>query len=215
MSSVSWEMRAERAHVVGAVGQLDQNHAHIARHGQQHLAKRLRLVFLARVEGEFFQFGQAIDQFGHRCAKALDQLGLAHAAVFNGVVQQGGHQGLRIELPVGALGGHRDRMGDVGLTAAAQLAQMGLVGKAVGLAHQRDVFPAQIAELGRQRSKARCCGIGGGGARSGGRQHGRLQGAHAPTLARADRLWRQWGRPSSGQIQKSTALAVLSIGSAR
>ena len=53
------------AHVVGTVGQLDEDDPHIAGHGQQHLAKRLGLVFFAGVEFELVQFGQAIDQLGH------------------------------------------------------------------------------------------------------------------------------------------------------
>jgi hypothetical protein len=78
----------QRAHVVRAVGQLDQDDAHIPRHGQQHLAKRLRLVFLAGVELQLVQLGQSVHQFGHGRAKTLDQLGLGDAAVFHGVVQQ-------------------------------------------------------------------------------------------------------------------------------
>ena len=38
--------RLHRAHIVQTVGQLDQDHAHIARHRQQHLAKRFGLRLL-------------------------------------------------------------------------------------------------------------------------------------------------------------------------
>ncbi len=55
----------QRPHVVRAVGQLDQDDAYIAGHGEQHLAKRLGLVFLAGVELQFVEFGQPIHQFGH------------------------------------------------------------------------------------------------------------------------------------------------------
>ena len=77
---------AHGTHIMGTVGQLDEDDAHIARHGQQHFAKGLGLVFLARGETEFVQLGQAIDQFSHRRAKTLYQLHLGHAAVFHGVV---------------------------------------------------------------------------------------------------------------------------------
>ena len=140
---------AQGAHVVRAVGQLDQDDAHVARHGQQHLAERLGLVFLAGVELQLVQLGQAIHQFGHRRAEALDQLGLGDAAVFHGVVQQRGHQGLRVELPFGALGRDGDRVGDVGLAAVAQLAQVGLVGKAVGLPDLFDVTRMTGSRVGR------------------------------------------------------------------
>jgi hypothetical protein len=78
----------QRAHVVRAVGQLDQDDAHVARHGQQHLAERLGLVFFAGVELQLVELGEPVDQFRHRGAEALDQLGLGDAAVFDGVVQQ-------------------------------------------------------------------------------------------------------------------------------
>ena len=131
--------RVHRAHVVQPVGELDQDHAHVARHRQQHLAERLGLAFLARRELQLVELGQAVDQVGGRRAEALDQLGLGDAAVLHRVVHQRGHDGLRVELPVGAQAGHRDRVRDVGLAAGAELAEVGLVGEAVGLAHPLDV----------------------------------------------------------------------------
>ena len=55
----------QRAHVVRAVCQLDQDDTYIARHGQQHLAERLGLVFFAGVELQFVEFGQSIHELGH------------------------------------------------------------------------------------------------------------------------------------------------------
>ena len=88
---------------------------------------------------QLVELGQSVDQFGHRRAKALDQFGLGDAAVFHGVVQQRGHQGLCIEFPFGALDRHGDRVGDVGFAAVAHLAQVRLVGKAVGATHLFDI----------------------------------------------------------------------------
>ena len=152
----------QRAHVVRAVGQLDEDDAHVARHGQQHLAEGLGLVLFAGVELQLVQLGQAVHQFSHGGAKAVDQIGLGDAAVFHGVVQQGGHQGLGVELPGGALGRHGNRVGDVGLATVAQLAQVGLVSKTVRLAHLFDAGCVQIVEAVCQRGKAgrRC--VGGG-----------------------------------------------------
>ena len=78
------------AHVVGAIGQFDQDDPHVAGHGQQHLAKGLGLVFFAGVELELFQLGQTVHQLGHGSPKSLDQLRFGDAAVFHGIVQQGG-----------------------------------------------------------------------------------------------------------------------------
>jgi hypothetical protein len=65
----------------------------------------------------------------------------------SGVVQQRGHQGLGVELPLGALHGHGDRVGDVGFAAVAQLAQVGLVGKAVGQPHLLKVSVAEQSSV--------------------------------------------------------------------
>ena len=61
--------RVERAHVVQAVGELDQDDAHVARHREQHLAEVLRLRVLARRELDLVELGHAVDQLGHRLAE--------------------------------------------------------------------------------------------------------------------------------------------------
>ena len=185
----AWHV-AHGAHVVGAIGQLDQDDPHVAGHGQQHLAKGLGLVFFAGVELQLFQLGQTVHQLGHRGTKALDQLGFGDAAVFHGVVQQGGRQGLRVELPFGAQRGHRNGVGDVGLAALAHLTQVGLVSKAVGFADHVCVLRAQVVQAGRQSRKAgrRCIGHGGadrfGAVVTGGRSGGQ-GGAHGINVTEA------------------------------
>ena len=155
---------AHGAHVVGAVCQLDEDDTHIARHGQQHFAKRLSLAFLAGVELKLVQLGQAVHQLCHRGAKPVHQVRFGDAAVFHGVVQQGRNQGLGIQPPLGALGRYGNGVGDVGLAAAALLAQVGLVGITVGLAHQIDAFGAQIVQFGHQCRKAGRSGVHRSGA---------------------------------------------------
>ncbi len=142
--------RLHRAHVVHAVGELDQDDAHVARHRQQHLAEGFGLRFLAGRELELVELGQAVDEVGRGCPEALDQLGLGDAAVLHRVVHQRGHEGLRVELPLGAQAGHRDRVRDVGLAAGAELAQVRLVGEAVGLAHAAHVGLVEVVQLGGQ-----------------------------------------------------------------
>ena len=123
------------AHIVGTVGQLDQDHPHIARHGQQHFAEGLGLGFFPAVELQAVQLGQPVHQFSHGRAEAFDQLRFADAAIFHGVVQQGRHQCLGVQIPIGALGGHGNRMGDVGGAVFAQLPQVGFVSKTVSQPH--------------------------------------------------------------------------------
>ena len=52
----------ERAHVVQAVGELDEQHADVAGDGEQQLAEVLRLLGLLGDEVELLDLGQAVDQ---------------------------------------------------------------------------------------------------------------------------------------------------------
>ena len=175
---------AHGAHVVGAVRQLDQDHPHVLGHRQQHLAEALGLVLLAGVELEFLQFGQSVDQFGHRGAEALHQIGLGDAAILDHVVHEGGHQGLRIELPLGALGRHRDRVGDVRVAVLAHLAQVRFIGQAVGLADVLDVAGGQVVEFAQQGCKAGRGGTGRSRCRLGRSGGSGRNGIHPATVAR-------------------------------
>ena len=148
---------------MGTIGQLDQNDTNIARHGEQHFAKRLCLVFFPRVELKLFKFGEAIDQISNWRAKPLNQFRFGYTAIFNSVVQQSSHQCLCVELPLRALLSYRYRMRDVRLAAVAELAQMRFIGKPVSAPDAVNVGFAQILELGRQRCKAGSCSIGGSG----------------------------------------------------
>ena len=151
----------QRAHVVGAVGQFDEDDAHIPRHGQQHFAKRLGLVLFAGVELELVQLGEAVHQLGHGGTKPVDQVGLGHTAVFHGVVQQRRHQRVGIELPRRALCGDRNGVGDVRLATVTQLPQVGFVGKAVRLAHLFDAGGVQVVQAIGQCGEAGRSRIGG------------------------------------------------------
>ena len=161
----------ERAHVVQPVGELDEDDADVARHRQQHLAKRLGLRFLARRKAQLVELGEAVDQVGGRCTEALDQLGLGDAAVFHRVVHQRGHDRLRVELPFGAQAGDGDRMRDVRLARGAELAEVRFVGEAVGVAHAPDVGGVEVVELDGEGGERRGGGIG----RRGGQRRGRAR----------------------------------------
>ncbi len=117
----------ERTHVVRTVGQLDENHAHIARHREQHLAEALRLRLLTALEFQLVQLGQAVDQFRNLGAELLGQLALGDTLIFDHVVQQCCHDRLHIQLPARADLCHGHRVRDVRLTALTILAEMGLV----------------------------------------------------------------------------------------
>ncbi len=82
----------QRAHVVQAVGQLDQDHAHVARHRQHHLAETFGIGFLAVAELDLVELGDAFDQFGHALAEGIGDERCAAGRVFQGVMQDGGAQ---------------------------------------------------------------------------------------------------------------------------
>ena len=188
---------------MAAVGQFDQNDTHVAGHGQEHFSKRLGLVFFAGIKLQFVQFGQAIHQFGHGGAKLFNQFGFDNAAVFQHVVQQGCHQGLGVELPLGTLGCHGDGVGDVGLTAAAQLTQMRFIGQTVCAPDLLNLVGGEVVQFGHQGSKTgrrrigRC--VGGLG------RLGRAEGVHSLdciNLSLDQPQRRSWAK-------KNTALAVF------
>ncbi|CAM5201013.1 hypothetical protein CDEF62S_01541 [Castellaniella defragrans] len=92
----------ERAHVVQAVGELDQNDAHVARHGQQHLAEGFRLLFSLRRVFQTFELGQTVDDVGDFRSELFRQLLLGNVLVFDDVVQERRHERIGVELPARA-----------------------------------------------------------------------------------------------------------------
>ena len=164
------------AHVVQAVGQLDHDHAHVARHGQQHLAEALGRRFLAVAELELVQLGDAFDQFGHVLAELGGDFVPAQRGVLDGVVQDRRDQGLHVQAQFGQHAGHRHRVGDVGLAGLAGLPGMGGGTDPPGLAQQWQLFGRQVGggtlqlqHIGRhffarrRRRGGDCLGGGGGG----------------------------------------------------
>ena len=137
-------LRAQRAHVVQAIGELDHDHAQVARHGQQHLAEALGRGFLAIAEMQLVQLGDAIDQLGDRFAEFGGDLGLGQRRVLDGVVQDRRDQGFHVQPQLGQDLGHRDRMGDVGLAGLAGLAVMRGSPHFPGTPQQRQLLGRQV-----------------------------------------------------------------------
>ena len=103
MSSVSSAMRGallrrhelQRAHVVQAVGELDQQHAHVVGDGEQELAEVLGLLGLLRDEVELLDLGQAVDERADLVAEQLVDLLARRLGVLDRVVQHRGGDGRR------------------------------------------------------------------------------------------------------------------------
>ena len=124
------------AHVVQAVGELDQEHADIVGDGEQELAEILRLLGLARHQFQPLQLGQALDQRADLMAKNLVDLGPRRLGVLDGVVQQGCDDGGVIELQPGQDRRDLERVGEIGIAGGAGLRAMRLHGIDIGAVEQ-------------------------------------------------------------------------------
>ncbi len=92
---------AERAHVVEAVGELDQEDADVARHRHDHLADVLGLLLLARAELEPVELREPVDDARDLGAELLLDVRERDLGVLDGVVQQRGLERGRVEAQIG------------------------------------------------------------------------------------------------------------------
>ena len=148
---------AERAHVVEAVGQLDQDHPDIGGHRHHHLPVVLGLALVATLERHPGQLGDAVDQVGDLVAEFPADVVEAGAGVLDGVVQQRRAEGLGVEPHPGADLGHPDRVGDELVAGVAPLVGVALAGEVEGALQGRPVDRRDC-----RRGDGR--GSGGGGA---------------------------------------------------
>ena len=80
--------RVQRAHVVEAVGQLDQDHPDVGGHRDHHLAVVLGLLLVAALEGDAGELRDAVDELGDVVAEALAHVVERRGRVLDRVVQQ-------------------------------------------------------------------------------------------------------------------------------
>ena len=128
---------AQRAHVVYAVGQFDQDDADVLDHGEQHLADALGLAVFGREYIELGELGDAVDAARHLGAELLAHLLDGDAGVLHDVVQQAGLHGHHVHPHVGENVRHHDGMGHVRLAGIARLALVIFAGEAEGLLRAR------------------------------------------------------------------------------
>ena len=131
-SCFSCGQRAQRAHVVEPVGELDEDDADVLRHGQEHLADVLGLLLLVATGAELGQLGDAVDEVRDLRPEALLDVAEVVLGVLGDVVEQRRRDRHRVEAELGQDLGHGQRMGDVRLAAGPLLALVGLDGEAVG-----------------------------------------------------------------------------------
>ena len=147
--------RRDRAHVVEAVGELDQDDPDVRGHRHHHLPVVLGLTLVAALERDARELGDAVDELGDRLAELLLDLIEAGARVLDGVVQQRRAQRLGVETQPRADLGGLDGMGDEVLARPAALVGMTLAGEGECPLHGLRVnrSHAVVAVLGDHREQ--------------------------------------------------------------
>ncbi len=135
----------ESAHVVEPIRELDDDDPDILGHGHEHLANVLGLLLLHRPGAtELRQLGDAIHQARHVATEALLDLGDGEVRILGNIVQECRRQGLGVHLKRCQVVAHGDRVRDVRLAGAAQLAFMGARRHLVCAADQALVDPGPM-----------------------------------------------------------------------
>ena len=122
----------ERAHVVEPVGELDQEHADIGRHGDEEFTEVLGLPRLVGQQLDLRQLGDAVDEardFGPEHVLDLAECG---QRILDRVVQQRGNDGRAVELQVGDDAGDFLGVGVVGVAGLTLLRAVRRHRKVVG-----------------------------------------------------------------------------------
>ncbi len=123
---------AERAHVVEAIRELDQEDADILGHGEDELAEILRLLGLVRLQLDARELGDAIDEPRDIVAEeAIDILERGHR-ILDRVVQEAGHDRRTVELHLGQNARDFDRMREIGIAGGPHLRAMRLHREDIG-----------------------------------------------------------------------------------
>ena len=130
------------------VGQLDENDAHIADHGEQHLADVFGLAIFAVRELDLVDLGDAFDDVGDLVAEVCGDVGGGDGGVFDSVVEQAGSDGGGVELHLRQDERDLKRMQDVGLAGRADLALMVLEAELPGAADNVDVVVGTVGPDG-------------------------------------------------------------------
>ena len=153
----------EGAHVVQAVGELDEHYADVVDHGEHHLAQVFGLRFFARGEINLADLGDAFDDVRDLLTKFFADIDDGDRGVFDRVVQQAGGDRDRVHFHLGEHLRHFEWVNQVRLTRGAGLAFVMLQGVVVGFLNDGEIVLRtifldplhQLAELGEGESGGR------------------------------------------------------------
>ena len=140
------------AHIVQAIGELHEEHAHVFGDSEQKLAQVLRLLRLARHQFEPVELGEALDELPDVVAEHRVDLGAGRLGILDRVVQKRGGDRRIVELQVGEDRGDFKRMREIRVAGGALLAAMRPHRVDIGAVEQvlvglRIVFPHPLDQL--------------------------------------------------------------------
>ena len=148
----------EGAHVVQAVGELDEDDADVVDHGEHHLAQVLGLLLLAGGEVDLADLGDAFDDMSDLLAEFLANVDDGDGGVLDRIVEKSGGDGDRVHFHFGENQSNFERMNQVRLAGGAGLAFVMLQGIVVGFLDDGEIVLRtvllhplhQVAKLGER-----------------------------------------------------------------
>ncbi len=145
----------QRAHVVQAVGELDQDDPHVGGHRHHHLPVVLGLALVAALERDPGQLRDAVDEVGDGLAELRLDLVDRGGRVLDGVVQERRAERVRVEPQPGADLRHLDRVADEVLARAPLLVGVAVAGEDEGALEHRpvDLLVGRLRVLGDDREQ--------------------------------------------------------------
>ena len=115
-----------------AIREFHEDDANVFRHRQRHFLKVFGLPELHRVKLHVGQFADTIDQLRDLFAELAANVFFVDACVFDHIVQQRGHQALRVHVHASENARHRQGVSDVGFSTAPGLPVVSLLRIIVG-----------------------------------------------------------------------------------
>ncbi len=124
------------SHIVQPVSQLDDDHADILGHSQEHLSEILCLNLLLCGIGNFGQLGHAVHKFSYLLPKFGPHLLNAHSGILNRIMKYTCSNGSCIHLKFSKNDANLQRMDDIWVTGNPFLTLVSIPGKLISLADQ-------------------------------------------------------------------------------
>ena len=142
----------DRAHVVQAIGELDQDDAQILRHRQQQLAEAFCLTLGPAHALDLADLGNAVYQLGNVLAELLRDFIFGYTGIFDNVMQDRCDQCCCIHAHFGEDARDRQRVKNVGLAGFALLALVFPCAELIGAADFPDLV---FWKIGREDASER------------------------------------------------------------